>query len=515
MTEPIETEASITDTLDNLSRVAFMRRWYIIGATFVVALGGAGVASYLPSRYTSEATLVVMQQRISQRYVDPASAGTPMDALNSITIDIFSRDRVLAIINEFSLYSEERKRAPVELLLKRLRKDTDVQPVDVGPQGELNAFKVTFTANNPRLARDVTGRLTSLFIQDNLKARGSQATTTARFLEERLAEAKQTLERQEQRIRDFKLNNAGGMPEQEQFNLGIITDLRMQLQSTKANLNRAQLQRVNLETELNATLARLTSDRNTLLARFTAKHPDVLKETERINRIAAVSARLRGGAHADTAPQSQTANQGSPPPATPGASGDDPAITRLQGQVEAYYIEVDNLTREQSRLTEEIVRVQGRLRLSPVTEQQLAAVLREYELHKQNYNDLLTKQMRAQMTSSVEQQQEGQHFRLVDPPTLPVAPSGPKRLLISLGAVGGGLALGIALALLVELRDRSYHSEKELRHEFGVPFVVGVPVLRTAVEQKKIAQWRALQWIAASVMMLCLAVVELYVFSIA
>lgn len=501
MSESMESESTLAETLESAANFVSVRRWYILWPTFIFALAAAGIALYLPSRYTSEATLVVVQQRVSSRYVEPATTGSAFDELNNITRELFSRSRMIAIINEFGLYSDGKRPAQAELFVDRLRKDADIQPLDYDPRRDLMAFKVSFTASTPRLAQDVTSRLTSLLIESNLKSRGSEVTTTARFLDEQLAEAKQKLEQQEQRIRDFKLSNAGGMPDQEQFNLTTIAELRVQLQTTAASLGRAQLQRISLESEINSALARLSSERASLLARYTAKYPEVIKKNEGIARLEALSARLANGTAQGATPSSHAA------PAT-----DDPTITRLQGQVEAYVIGTEALTKDQARLGAELSQAQARLRLTPFREQQLSSVLREYELHKQNYTDLLNKQMRAKMSASVEEQQEGQHFRIADPPTFPTAPSAPKRLRLSLGGIGAGLACGAVLALLAAMRDSSFHTEKELRRQFSVPIIVGVPLLRTPFEQKKHIQWNVLQWIAGFVMMLCVVVAELYVF---
>ena len=46
-------------------------------------------------------------------------------------------------------------------------------------------------------------------------------------------------------------------------------------------------------------------------------------------------------------------------------------------------------------------------------------------LLKQNYADLLGKKQQSQLATSLEKQQEGQQFRLVDSPSLPTVPSSP------------------------------------------------------------------------------------------
>ena len=132
-----------------------------------------------------------------------------------------------------------------------MRHDVLIEPV-VGKlgNGDVNAFKISFIADNPQKAQAVTQELTTLFIEQNLKARADQAATTTGFLHEQLENAKQTLTEHEQRLRDFKMQYLGELPEQQQGNLGILTGLETQLDNVMSNRNHAQQQRLYLESLL-------------------------------------------------------------------------------------------------------------------------------------------------------------------------------------------------------------------------------------------------------------------------
>lgn len=116
------------------------------------------------------------------------------------------------------------------------------------------------------------------------------------------------------------------------------------------------------------------------------------------------------------------------------------------------------------------------------------------------------------MATNLEKQQGGQQFRLIDPASLPAVPSWPKRLKLSLGGIGGGLVLGLGLALLMELRDTSYHTEQDLIRHLGAPLVMGIPLLHTAAEKRR-HKWRNLcQGLVAAGMLLAVVAAELYVY---
>ena len=70
-------------------------------------------------------------------------------------------------------------------------------------------------------------------------------------------------------------------------------------------------------------------------------------------------------------------------------------------------------------LESQIATYRNRLNMTPQTEQQLADVSRGYEESKANYNSLLQKQNQSQLATSLAQRQQGEQFRVLDPPSLP------------------------------------------------------------------------------------------------
>jgi uncharacterized protein involved in exopolysaccharide biosynthesis len=291
------------------------------------------------------------------------------------------------------------------------------------------------------------------------------------------------------------VSNLGELPEQAQSNLGTLTDLRIQLQNTASNLSRNQQQRISLESMLSGNLARLQSDRIALRSHFTPRHPEVLKKDQEIEGAQTLLARLNGNTTLDSY-----------------RLPDDPMFAQLKGQVEANLADSENLSKEHQRLRADIAQYQNRLQLTPVREQQLSGILRDHDLYRQDYADLLKNQLRSQLTTTLEEQQEGRRFRLVDPPTLPTVPSSPNRRKISLGAAAAGIVLGAALALLRGKWHRSFHTEKEVRQQFAVPLVIGVPLLRTSDEERR-RRWKtALEWAAGSAMILVMLAAEAYVY---
>ncbi len=530
---PESEQSHLPETVRQLMQALLRRRWWFLSIACSTAVATVIVVFQLPRRYVSEATLLVMQQRVPERYVVSTTTTGVSEALEAMTQDVLSRSRLESIIAEFGLYAEERRSQPPERVLARMRKDIGIEATESNPDRRtVNAFKISFAAASPQVAQRVTTRLASLFISENLKTRADQASNTAGFLASQLAEAQAKLAAQEKRISEFKSRHLGELPEQQQGNLAILAGLQTQLQNTAAAISRAEQQRVYLESLLRGfetmsasaaasapaepalppgplkdaqeELTRLRAEQRRLASVYTPSHPDVIKNAAAVRRAEAEVARLAAEQPRSTPDASRRA--------APSDTQQQTTLAQVKSQLEANRVETESLARDYKSLQAEIDKYQRRLNQMPVREQEMATVLRDHELLKQDYADLLKKKLEAELATSLEKEQAGQQFRLVDSPSLPTVPVSPKRVKLSLLGALAGVVLGVGAAFAVDSRGRPFYSERALVQQFADIAVVGVPRLRTAEEERSRRRVRLAEWFAAAVLVIAVAAVEAFVY---
>jgi polysaccharide chain length determinant protein (PEP-CTERM system associated) len=538
-------ESSLGDVLRRVSGILIRRRWAILLPWCVVSLAGIGVLYQMPNQYTSQATLLVVPQQVPERYVTPTTQTNIADALQVMTQDVLSRTRLLELIDQFGLYTQERKRLAPEEVIELMRRYIELKPVEPASgrgSKDVNAFQISFMAEKAALAQEVTSKLTSFFIQANLKTREDQAANTTNFLHTQLETAKSRLAEQEDKMRQFKAQYLGELPEQLQGNLAIFNSAQSQLQNLENSLDRAQQQKVYLESLIagyqrlaarvspvtgvaiptadptavaaplqiaQTELSRLQTEREKLRVVYRDSHPDVQAINRQIASAQALFDRLQHAA----AEQKRTARETAPTqtPVEKDQQDDDSTITQLKSQLEANRLDIENTLRNEATQKAAIAQYQSRLNLTPVREQQLASILRDYDLAKQEYTDLLGKEQQSQLATSLEKQQGGQQFRLVEPPSLPVIPSSPKRIKLSLGALGGGLALGLVFAFVLDLSRPTFHTTKEITSRLGAPLVIGLPLVFTEKEKRRRAWRRVFDWIGGVAVAAVVGAAEFYV----
>lgn len=495
-----EKQASPKEIVREVYSIIARRRWLILCTSCFVALASLVAIQVLPVRYASDAILV-RHQPVSPGYALGGNAMLSDDeAMDASTREVLSQAKLLAIINQFGLYAEARaKGVTSEDLVQTMRRGITIEPIDVPrPQAESSLFKISYSANNPKVAQDVVVKLVQGFIDANVKTREDKAEATTKFLKEQVDASRDRLAQQEQRLQEFKAQYAGTLPEQVFANSAAASDSRTQLQNTLHNLDRVKQQRATLEASLTGTLNRKQAERATLLSRYTPRHPEVLKKDQEIAAIDAVLRRFRSGAAAGGNAQSPI-------------STDDPALIEAARQAESTGRELDALSRESARLNSAVGQYQGRVNAAPVREQQLAALLRDYDLTKQEYASLLNRQLQSQLAGNLEERGEGVQFRLIEPPSLPAAPNSPPRRKIGLGGLAGGVALGLGLAFLLHILDGSLHTEKSTKQRFALPIVLGIPVMRTEAEERRRTWARRFEWVTGCAMTLAVFAAEVYV----
>jgi succinoglycan biosynthesis transport protein ExoP len=518
--------------------IAVRRRWVILAPLFLCWGVVWAVSWVLPSTYKSEAVILVEQQKVPEQYVVPNVTVSLQDRLQSMSQQILSRTRLQSTIDRFHLYQAPHRLGgltqasdPVE----QMRKDIKIDLVDSAARpGQLTAFKIAYSAGSPELAQQVNSELTSLFIEENLKLQQQLSESTTAFLQSQLEEARTKLAEQEAKVRAFKAEHFGDLPSQTETNVQILSGLQTQLESSQRALDGAKQQKLYLEslqqqyqsaqanmvTDDNAgqspqSLAKeLTSLRSQLVdarSRLTEEHPDVVALKTRIAQAEKLKKELESeiASHPDTDKAKKSVDLSV---AAEVQRGSTTPMMQVQSQLKAVNQEIKDSEQHTKELESQISSYRARLNLTPQTEQELADVSRGYEESKANYNSLLQKQNQSQLATSLEQRQQGEQFRILDPPNLPNRPAAPNHLLLSLGGLLAGAVLGLGLAALLEMTNALVRREKDLEGLLPTRVLVGIPHLDAPGEDRFRVMIRRLEVGVLTVMALLVLAGNLFSF---
>jgi len=464
------------------------RRWVLIAILTIIGPPLAyGAAKLLPSKYESQTLVLVQPPTVSSKIVQPLDTIDASERLASMKQQILSRTRLEPIIRQFGLYSQDINRVPMDTLVGRLQEAVEVTPVQPMAETQTNnlpGFYVNVTFNDPRLAQQICTAVTSMFIEESLQVSQTNSEITTNFLGQQLDDAKKNLDDQDAKLAAFKSRYLNSLPDEEQTNLNLLTGLTSQLDAATQALARAQQDKSFAESlltqqigawqasqsgtgaspdTLEQQLASLETQLTSLQAKYTDDYPDVIKAKADIALL-----------------QRKIADNESPKvaadPNKVRADLVEPAqITQLRAQIHSYEQVIAEKSKEQETIKEQIKVYEDRVQSSPVVEEQYKELTRGYQTALDSYNDLLKKQSDARMAQDLGRADAGEQFRVLDPANLPAKPSFPNPPLFALGGAGGGLGLGLGLAFILEMRDSSLRSERDVEFALRLPVLAVVP----------------------------------------
>ena len=206
--------------------ILLRRVWFII-IPFVVIMGATVLYAFFATKEYRATTLVmVTRQKVPEDFVKATVTAGVQDNLQSIATEIMSRTRLEQIIAEFNLYPERAQSSSMEGIVDEMRRRIDVEIQS--KEGKEDSFTISYVGQDPKVVTLVTNKLAFLFIEENLRFREQQAQGTTEFLSTELNATKATLEEQEKAITQFKEQHMGELPEQQEANLRVLEQLRMQ-----------------------------------------------------------------------------------------------------------------------------------------------------------------------------------------------------------------------------------------------------------------------------------------------
>jgi polysaccharide chain length determinant protein (PEP-CTERM system associated) len=463
------------------------RRQTIFVTALVVWVVACGVAWLLPPRYRSEAAILIQKPTVPKHYVLPNIESDPEQELQSLQQRVLSRSRLQRIIDDLHLYSGGIAALMPGDPVDKMRKDIDVELTETTTKPpQLTGFTISYAGYRPGLVQQVATRLTSLFVEENLQARQRLSQNTTEFLDKQLQDARANLDQQTLRVKAFKAQFAGQLPGELQSNLQILNGLQIRLQQANDSLNRSDQQKLYLTSmlsayraapslaltggptapgtpaEVDAELLRLQSQLADLKSRYTDKHPAVLQVSDEIAKAEKLkSAMLKDNDDDGGLPLSR-------------------GVAEIKSQLKGAELDLQNRKKELAALQSEMRQYENRLNETPVREQQLADLTRDYDRSRQTYEDLLGKKNDSAMATDLEKAQQGEQFSVLDPPGFPGSPYFPNRLLVTLGGLAVGLMAGFAFGFIREALDDSIHAEKDVGAISKMPVLIAIPPLRTA-----------------------------------
>ncbi len=488
------------------------RRWYVVAISWFLCGAGWTFVASMPDKYESRARI----------YVDADSMLGPLMRGLAVQTDLFQQinvmhrtllsrpnlEKVILMTDlDLSVHTDEAREILIDSLRNRIK---------LHQQGQ-NLFNVGFTDTDPVMAKRVVQAVLQIFVEGNLGASRQDMETARRFLDDQIRDYEQQLVQAEARLADFKRKNMGFLPGGGNY-YSRMQQMRSQIDKSESLIGEA----VGLRDELRQQLAGVPEYQETesidskasafvgpgagpasddvqirimeievaldeLLTRYTPRHPDVVTAQRRLDA-------LRKQLEEERSTFAAATDQGlgdQPADGEAGTSGSrrnlipNPVYEQIKLQIVQQQATIAALNRRLSKQREDVEKWLKMAGLVPKVEAELTRLDRDYAIVKKNYEQLRARKESAKLAHDVETKAQKVQFRIIDPPKVPIVPSGPNRPLFLTIVLLAGIAGGVGFAFLLVQINSTFSNVQQMRAKFTLPILGSISAIMSIRERRR------------------------------
>jgi uncharacterized protein involved in exopolysaccharide biosynthesis len=484
-------------------------------------------------------------QQIPPEYVMTTITSFVEERLQTITQRIMSRSRLLEIINQFDLYKDMREQYTTEEIVKEMRDDIKFNTISAEvidkrtgrPTAATIAFTLSYEWKDPATVQKVGNVLASLYLEENLKARGQSASDTSAFFQQEINGLETEIDKFQNKIGRFKNIHIKELPEYNTVNLQNLAAFNRNLDQMHDQLNILKDRKILLEGQLSNVdplTPTITAEGKTVMnpterlkylrleltgsqSNLSDKHPDIkrlkkeiaeleaqvnVKEDSigKIKRLKELEVKLSsmegklGQKHPDVISLSKEVKALSDEAASLHAekskmdlkenNPDNPAYINIKTQILSTEAEIQNIMQQQRELKGKISDYENRLAQSPMIEKEYLTITGDYENARRKHTELMNKYMEAKLAQGMEESQRGERFTIVDPAEYPEKPYKPNRAAILIISLIMSLGAGLGFVSLLEALDTSIKDVEQLNIIAGLPVLSEISLIVSPEESK-------------------------------
>ncbi len=506
----MEQAIQIHDYIDIVKR----RKWSLILPALLVIIAAGATALLLPPTYKSTSTILIEEQEIPKDYIMSTVTSFAEQRLQVINQRIMSTSHLVGIIDRFNLYADLRKDWTMEEIIGKLRNDVHLDFINANvmdprtgrPSTATIAFTLSYEGKNPGMVQKVSSELASLYLKENLKVREKQVKEASAFFNDEISNVREEIGKLESKVAAFKESHVNSLPELLQSNRLSLDDVERALDRLREQVRTLQERKSYFEVQLAVTpanlrdaeaagqreLEKLQQELTGLGARFSDKYPDVVKLKTEI-AVLKVKLQEKPTAVAETIKQPN-----------------NPAHTTLASQLAAVESDLLSSTRQLKDLERNALELRQRIHATPQVEKEFGTILADRNNLQAKYSDLMAKFLESKVAQSLEKDQKGERFTLIDPARLPEKPYKPNRLAIFLIGLMLGLGAGVGTAAIREMSDNTVHNPDVFMRAGSFKVLACIPEIVSVHDRNRIRRRRLLVGVTVVICLIAGAVIFNY-----
>ncbi|MBX3610164.1 MAG: chain length-determining protein [Hydrogenophaga sp.] len=473
--------------LANALRGMWLYRRTGVIVAWLVALAGAGAVMFIPDRFEASARVYVDTQSILR----PLMAGLTIqpDVEQQVAMlgrTLISRPTIEKVVESTDLGVPATTKAERDALVLRMMRNIQLRST-----GRDNLYTISMRDESPQFALQVVDALMKAFIASKEGAYSADAKNARAFIEEQIRNYETKLSDAESRLKNFKLRHID-MQSQSGIDMAgriaevtsLVSQARLELREAESAREAARVQLDQARSvarsaaqsptggfatpDIDARLEPLKRNLDSLLQRYTERHPDV----ENTRRLIAELEQQKARQIEELKRQAQASGT------SRSLIEANPTVIEMSRTLAAAEVQVAQLRARVSEYESRAARIREQAKVAPQVEAELAQLNRDYDVHRKNYEDLVARRETVALSDELQSDSRLTQFRMVDPPQVSRRPVAPNRVVLLPGVLLIALGAGLGATLLMSNLRPVFFDVASLRGSVDLPLLGVVTLVR-------------------------------------
>ncbi len=428
------------------------RRAVLMGLLFaMVALTAIAIGWNWPKKYFASTTILVAEDKTIQKLMEGRAVPTSVTDRAIIAREVmFSRKVMDDILEKNGWLADDPTPAERGRLVEAIQARTVI-----GAPRE-NLIRVEYWDNNAQRAQHVAQQFADHFMLESRDAQLRESREAYDFIADQAARYHEKLQQAEAHLIAYRKENPDARAEPVTVVESRLAGLRQRLARDEASLDEAARQSAGaapaaaVDDPYAARIAAAQEELAENRLRYTDAHPEVVRLQRQLDA-------LRG-------------RRAAAPPAV----ASRPAVARDSSEIRARIAATER----------EIAAETERLRRQAAPPPEFAELLREHEVARDLYQDLLRRLEYARVSMALDEEGRGLNMRIHESAALPMRPAGVRFAHFALGGLAAAAAMPLGLLFLFVRFDPHLRSAGAVQRRTGLPVLADVPTFWTPADRR-------------------------------
>ena len=432
-----------------------------------------------PKNYATSALLFADETNILEPLLRGRAEVTSIDRSVQAREIIYTRGIMETVARQRGLLTKETPPEQEDRIIRAIRGGLDVR------SEQNNYFRISFVSNDPDNSFETLNTIINVFIENSASKKRQESLNAFNFIDAQVQTYKRQLELAEEKLKEFNAQNVDGTEAGVATRIaelrGEIESLKITIEETEARINtittqlgnESQYQQTKGEIdELRQRRQGLVNQLEQLLLVYQEGYPDVISLRAQIAEL-------------DTAIHMAQASGGDVYTGR-GEAVENPLYEELRRQLSVAKVDLRGQKRRMESLIHLSEQEHERAQRVAANQAQLSELTRDYNVTRDVYEEMLQRKESARLSMTLDIEGQGISYRIQEPATFPLKPSGLRFIHFAILGPILGLLAPIGLLVLYVMVDPHFRSARALQQQLpaGIELIGIIPHYHTPLSER-------------------------------